>query len=179
MKSVLLACTTLLFCATAVTSCKKRDTTNNSAVFCKATGLTIYQKGTSELTLPDAFTPNGDGKNDVFLPVMKNIDTASYSLTVVQGLDAIYFHTTNPKEGWGGPSRTAVNYTPGLYAVSIHFKTADGTEVDGCNFVNLLGTDTSRDCIYTSGSIYNFADQVNPANPAAGFKLPTAEIACP
>ncbi len=179
MKTILPACAFLLFCAITIVSCKKRDTSNNSAAFCKATGPMIYQKGNSELLLPDAFTPNGDGKNDVFLPVMKNIDTASYSLTVVQGLDAVFFHTTNPTEGWGGLTQTAVNYTPGLYEVSIHFKTTDGTEIDGCNFVTVPGTDESRHCILTKSSAYHFADQADPANPAAGFKFPTAEIACP
>lgn len=49
---------------------------------------------------PSAFTPDGDGVNDTFLPVV--LGARLYDLVIVDRWGVERFHTTDPKEGWGG-----------------------------------------------------------------------------
>ena len=54
------------------------------------------------LYVPNAFTPNNDGKNDVFKPYAYNIDEHNYSLTIYDRTGQIVFRTTDLSEGWNG-----------------------------------------------------------------------------
>lgn len=49
---------------------------------------------------PTAFTPDGDGLNDVFLPSVRG--ARRYELVILDRWGTERFHTTDPKEGWGG-----------------------------------------------------------------------------
>lgn len=65
--------------------------------------------------VPNAFTPNGDGLNDVFLPQTHNLE--SYSMNIVNRWGEIVFTTTNPQQGWDGKGAqndvyvAIINYT--------------------------------------------------------------------
>jgi gliding motility-associated-like protein len=67
--------------------------------------------------LPNAFTPNADGLNDVFLPNTRNLTT--YEFTIINRWGAILFTTQNPQQGWDGKDAQAdvyiaqVRYTAG------------------------------------------------------------------
>jgi gliding motility-associated-like protein len=50
--------------------------------------------------LPNAFTPNGDGVNDVWLPVGNNI--GFYEMYVFDRWGGVVFHSTDPNTGWDG-----------------------------------------------------------------------------
>ena len=53
------------------------------------------------LYIPTAFTPNGDGKNDVFrIPAGSSIDLKLFSIFDRWGNRV--FHTTTVEEGWNG-----------------------------------------------------------------------------
>lgn len=49
---------------------------------------------------PSAFTPDGDGVNDIFLPVVRG--ARLYDLIVVDRWGVERFHTTDPLQGWSG-----------------------------------------------------------------------------
>ena len=53
-----------------------------------------------ELYIPNAFTPNKDGLNDIFLPKCDNLDT--YSLEIYNRWGELVFSTTNSTIGWDG-----------------------------------------------------------------------------
>ena len=55
--------------------------------------------------VPSGFTPNTDGKNEVFLPRVK--DVVNYELLIFSRTGEIVFHTTNPEEGWDGTFKGA------------------------------------------------------------------------
>lgn len=57
-----------------------------------------YCKG--KLFIPNAFTPNNDGKNDVFRPVLFNV--SNYELFIFNRWGDLIFQTTDPEEGWDG-----------------------------------------------------------------------------
>jgi len=53
--------------------------------------------------VPNAFTPDGDGQNEVFLPVFNHPERVeSYSLQVYDRWGRQLFSTENPYEGWDG-----------------------------------------------------------------------------
>ena len=58
--------------------------------------------GESTLYLPNAFTPDGDGLNDVFRVEGEELESGSFSLTVFNRWGELIFSTTNPAEGWNG-----------------------------------------------------------------------------
>lgn len=53
------------------------------------------------LNFPNAFTPNGDGKNELFRPGAF-CPVTKYIFTVYDRFGRQVFHSTNPKEGWDG-----------------------------------------------------------------------------
>ncbi len=53
------------------------------------------------LVAPNAFTPNGDGLNDTFKPIMQ-CKAEAYSLKIFDRWGKMIFETTDPSEGWDG-----------------------------------------------------------------------------
>lgn len=51
--------------------------------------------------IPSAFTPNKDGRNDLFIPQIFGV-LKKYQLTVYNRWGAIIFQTTDPDKGWDG-----------------------------------------------------------------------------
>jgi gliding motility-associated-like protein len=60
--------------------------------------LDDYCKG--RIYVPNAFTPNDDGLNDVFLPVTQYIN--DYLLIIYNRWGEVVFTTNNPSDGWDG-----------------------------------------------------------------------------
>jgi gliding motility-associated-like protein len=65
----------------------------------------------STIYVPNTFTPNGDGVNDVFIPVGKNI--ATMELTIFDRWGRLVFQSLDPTVGWdgtvqGSPAETEV-----------------------------------------------------------------------
>lgn len=51
--------------------------------------------------VPNAFTPNGDGKNDVFRPRF-NVPVSNYSMSIYNRFGQVVFHTNDWQHGWNG-----------------------------------------------------------------------------
>ena len=64
---------------------------------------------------PTAFTPDGDGLNDVWLPVVRGV--SSYALRVTNRWGQLVFETSDPEEPWLGQMGTdGQHYVPnGMY----------------------------------------------------------------
>ena len=57
--------------------------------------------------LPNTFTPNGDGKNDVFKVEGENIGLLNFSFEVYNRWGELIFYTDNPNIGWDGFDKDA------------------------------------------------------------------------
>lgn len=51
--------------------------------------------------IPNAFTPNYDGKNDLFKPLIFG-RLRSYQFTIYNRFGQVVFHTTDINQGWDG-----------------------------------------------------------------------------
>jgi gliding motility-associated-like protein len=78
----------------------------------------------TRITFPSAFTPNGDGLNDTYRPLISN-EVSQYMLSIYNRKNQLVFQTTHPDEAWDG------NYcgTPqphGAYLCLIRYTTDNG-----------------------------------------------------
>lgn len=78
---------------------------------------------TELLEIPNAFTPNDDGKNDVFLPKIFGID--DMNLKIYNRFGQLVFESYNPSFGWDGKFQGAPQPID-VYAYTLIVKFADG-----------------------------------------------------
>jgi gliding motility-associated-like protein len=86
--------------------------------------------------LPNAFTPNKDGKNDVFRPFLTQIVT-DYNMTIWNRWGEIMYTSSEPQKGWNGYYK-AQQQSPGTYIYSIRFTDSDGLPVSLKGTVNII-----------------------------------------
>jgi gliding motility-associated-like protein len=76
-----------------------------------------------EVFIPNAFTPNGDGMNDAFLPILSG-NTITKSLSVFNRWGQEVFFTTSPHSGWDGTFKG----DPESMGVFVYYFTGTNTE---------------------------------------------------
>ena len=91
--------------------------------------------------IPNAFTPNGDGVNDLFGPVVEGISTEKFSFIIFDRWGGILFETNKVGDPWngsfGGSGEEPV--ASGVYAWKLVAKSAySGKRVDLIGHVSLL-----------------------------------------
>ena len=62
----------------------------------------VYMDAEYAVFAPGAFTPDGDGDNDVWKPVIRGFDTTSYELSIFNRWGDRVFFSNNPDEPWTG-----------------------------------------------------------------------------
>lgn len=99
--------------------------------------LTVYNKfgcsNTSSTTvkpfitvlveMPNAFTPNGDGKNDTFQPRIFGVD--EMNLKIFNRFGQLVFESFNPTDSWDGKFK-GVDQPMDVYAYTLYVKYLDG-----------------------------------------------------
>jgi len=75
--------------------------------------------------VPNAFTPNDDGKNDIFLPQVTGVDETDYSLIIFDRWGREIFSSTKTTEGWDGKDKS-VEAALGVYTYIIQYKEIKG-----------------------------------------------------
>ncbi|MBS1946733.1 MAG: gliding motility-associated C-terminal domain-containing protein [Bacteroidetes bacterium] len=66
-----------------------------------ATVKIVFRACECELTLPDAFTPNGDGVNEIFRP-LHPCNMADYRMQIFNRYGQLIFESSDPSRGWNG-----------------------------------------------------------------------------
>ena len=78
------------------------------------------------ITMPNAFTPNGDGHNDIFKPSFKgNISIAHYKLAVFNRYGQLVFESNDISRGWDGAINGSMQNT-GTYVWMVEYQFANG-----------------------------------------------------
>jgi|GEM_PF-6590530 len=115
------------------------------------------------VSVPTAFTPDGDGINDLFRAFRVDsaaIQPGSFLMTVTSGNDAILFQTNDPNNAWDGMTLGGMVVDPGKYYVSLRYNDYNGQLVDTCNCISLFRVN-SQGCINTDSATYYFEDQMD------------------
>ncbi|MCB0401301.1 MAG: gliding motility-associated C-terminal domain-containing protein, partial [Flavobacteriales bacterium] len=63
---------------------------------------TVFVNDVYLFYVPNAFTPDGDGKNEIFRPYGDGIDFTQYSMQIFDRWGELIFETTNAERGWDG-----------------------------------------------------------------------------
>lgn len=84
----------------------------------------IEKKCRRDVYIPTAFTPNGDGKNDVFKPVIFG-KPQKYGFTVYNRWGAVVFQTSDPQKGWDGKIAGYIQPT-GVFVWTCYYQFAGG-----------------------------------------------------
>jgi gliding motility-associated-like protein len=90
---------------------------------CTASSSKEFAVEGSYFFAPSAFTPNGDGVNDVFKPSI--FDVTSYDLKIFDRNGTMIFRTLNPNEGWDGKI-SSQDATAGVYLYVVEYVTSLG-----------------------------------------------------
>jgi gliding motility-associated-like protein len=91
----------------------------------KAISNSICLQPESEIYIPDAFTPNGDGKNDKYYPSF-SYPPEEYLFVAYDRIGTKVFETKNPQDGWDGRLQNGRAANEGVYGYYIRYKTAKG-----------------------------------------------------
>lgn len=95
---------------------------------CEATdSLMLEPKNCCDVFLPNVFTPNGDGKNDVFKIVTKGNQELS-TFIIMDRWGKRVFETINQYEGWDG-SFNGEAQDIGSYSYYLRYRCADSREI--------------------------------------------------
>ena len=90
--------------------------------------------------VPNSFTPNEDGINDIWRPIGKTMDVDQYHVVVFDRWGNKVFETSNYKQGWNGSENNGDYYAPaGTYIYQITFTSSTTKEKHQINgSINLL-----------------------------------------
>jgi gliding motility-associated-like protein len=88
----------------------------------------------AQIYIPNAFSPNDDGLNDVFKPVVANLET--YQLTIYDRWGLLVFSSTNPSIGWDGKGSFGNDCPIDVYVYKLNFtnSTINGGLKEGSSF---------------------------------------------
>lgn len=104
---------------------------------CADTTLSVVRINPEPLIFaPSAFTPNGDGNNDIYLPSI--VGSIEYELIIYSRWGDMVFRTTNPHEGWNGTNQNSGPELPvGVYTYTIHVRDLNFEVADKKGYITL------------------------------------------
>ncbi len=89
--------------------------------------------------MPNAFTPNGDGSNDVFAGKGSLEGATNFNMTIWNRWGELVFETDNPFEAWTGRAQQTGGLSPaGVYVYLVQFKDPRGQLFEYKGFVTLI-----------------------------------------
>ena len=94
--------------------------TSKSNISCTSPDYLIY--------IPNTFTPNDDGLNDEFLPIIGFANYNKYTFRVYNRIGSEIFITTDINEGWDGKHKNK-NVPVGVYVYNILIEDSQGTPI--------------------------------------------------
>lgn len=89
--------------------------------------------------LPNAFTPNGDGKNEEFVGIGYFRGLRNFQLQIFNRWGELIFETNNPDEGWNGQRYNSGKPVPGgVYPLLVKYNEPRGKQHQVKGFVTLI-----------------------------------------
>ena len=98
----------------------------------------IYVKEVFTLYIPNAFTPDGDGLNDVFLPLGIGIDNEGYHLMIFNRWGELVFESYDVNHGWDGKTFSGEKAYDGVYTWLLYYNEIESYNQKRTGTVTLL-----------------------------------------
>lgn len=143
--------------------CKKAKITNSCESNTVEVSPSDFNGDSAVFFIPTAFTPNGDGLNDLFRPIIGGIDISSFE---VCKRNKVLFMADDENPSWDGTDTDGDMCKDGVYNYLIKGSNPTDGNFEITGEVSLL-TEAELLC-----SPCRFEDQIDPAY---GFLYPTAE----
>ena len=89
------------------------------------------------LTVPNAFSPNGDGNNETFRPVVIYFDLSSYEFSIMNRWGETIYKTNNVGASWDG-SKNGQPVPQGVYVYTVRYKASTGQQFEKVGTVTLV-----------------------------------------
>ncbi|MCI5059346.1 MAG: gliding motility-associated C-terminal domain-containing protein [Flavobacteriales bacterium] len=97
----------------------------------------IFVETKAIVNVPSAFTPNGDGVNDIFKPVFEGIDDANYEFRIFNRWGDLVFYSNNVNTGWDGQFNGSIA-KDGIYIYKLSYLNHNASKQLQSGHVNLL-----------------------------------------
>ena len=94
------------------------------------------------LSMPNIFSPDGDGINDVL--VIRHKGLKSFYLTIKNGIGKKIFETTDPDQFWGGSHKNKIDY--GSYKYKLEVETINGEKINTEGRICVWGFNGCKSC---------------------------------
>jgi gliding motility-associated-like protein len=120
---------------TADTSRTVTVTGESSAGCIDTARLFVEIKTYNDFFVPNAFSPNGDGKNDIFIPMGTTISKGK--MRIFNQWGGMLFETENISQGWNGMSKGKLQPV-GIYVYEVQVTMLNGSLVSRKGYVNLI-----------------------------------------
>ena len=89
--------------------------------------------------MPNAFTPNADGQNDVFLGKGILFGMKNFELNIYNRWGEIIFQTNDPLQGWNGQkNNVGAHAQNGVYVYQLNYEDSRGNKVRDNGFATLI-----------------------------------------
>jgi len=170
------------------TSCKKSNDKSNTSptnTFADSLRKTCTQPfigpgDSSNFYFATAFTPNGDGIDDLYRIIGTNLNFTGYLMTIYDTTGTLVFQANSATRAWDGTdTTTGKQSTKYKFYVEVKYTTAGNKSVSAGTFLFLLSTNTTGciNIVKSDSSYYEFEDQFNPIT---GFNasISSQEIFC-
>lgn len=87
--------------------------------------------------VPNAFTPNNDGENDVFVPVWNNVQIKRFEVYSRWG-ELVYELAQGANEGWNGQTTKGKDAAPGTYIWQVDLVDESGKTISKSGAITLI-----------------------------------------
>ena len=87
--------------------------------------------------VPNCFTPDGDGINEIWLPQGEGVDESNYDCYIYDRFGRLVFHTDNLRQGWDG-TENGKKLPLGTYVYVIQTSTMDNVPKEYVGTVTIL-----------------------------------------
>jgi len=139
--------------------CGKDDEDNKLVPLCtNSSFLNMYNENNSYI-LPNAFTPDGDGRNDGLKLLTTDTNITDFNMTIYDdATNELVFEANNYDSKWFAPNTNGYKYS-----VLISFKGNNDYLIDTCCSIYRIETIPGKWCIPVNedSSKYVFPDQVD------------------
>ena len=88
--------------------------------------LTVYPQ--LLIFIPNAFTPDGNGLNDIFMPIITGFDQNTFDMAIFDRWGKELFKTEDLYQGWDGRAGGEKACPAGVYSYIIHITDLRGKE---------------------------------------------------